>query len=287
MKVVVTGAGGKTGGLIVKKLLKQPDRFTSVVGTVRSKASAGSLVTEGLPESSVVEFDLAAAVEAAVDSSGGGNPALAGFTEALQGADAVVIATSGVPQIKYSSLIGVIAGRLVGRKSMPGFTWKQGQLPEQIDWLGQKVQIDAAKAAGVKQVVIISSMGGTDPNHFLNKMGNNANILQWKRKAEQYLIASGLTYTIIHPGGLLDEAGGVKQLVVGLDDKLLDHNPRNIPRADVAALAVGCIGLQEAENRSFDVVAAPVAAGESASNDYKGLLAGLVGSNDYSINSQA
>lgn len=43
-----------------------------------------------------------------------------------------------------------------------------------------------------------------DPNHFLNKMGNNGNILQWKRKAEQYLIASGLTYTIIHPGG---EAG--------------------------------------------------------------------------------
>jgi hypothetical protein len=26
-------------------------------------------------------------------------------------------------------------------------------------------------------------------------------LLQWKRKAEQYLIASGLNYTIIHPGG--------------------------------------------------------------------------------------
>jgi hypothetical protein len=32
--------------------------------------------------------------------------------------------------------------------------------PTQIDWLGQKVQIDAAKAAGVKQVVLVSSMGG-------------------------------------------------------------------------------------------------------------------------------
>jgi uncharacterized protein YbjT (DUF2867 family) len=70
----------------------------------------------------------------------------------------------------------------------------------QIDWLGQKVQIDAAKQAGVKQVIIISSMGGTDPNHMLNKLGNG-NILQWKRKAEQYLIASGVPYTIIHPGG--------------------------------------------------------------------------------------
>jgi uncharacterized protein YbjT (DUF2867 family) len=70
----------------------------------------------------------------------------------------------------------------------------------QIDWLGQKVQIDAAKAAGVKQVVLVSSMGGTDPNHPLNKLGDG-NILQWKRKAEQYLIASGIPYTIIHPGG--------------------------------------------------------------------------------------
>jgi hypothetical protein len=41
---------------------------------------------------------------------------------------------SGVPQIKYSSLFGVIAGRLIGRKNMPGFTWKKGELPEQVRW---------------------------------------------------------------------------------------------------------------------------------------------------------
>lgn len=28
-----------------------------------------------------------------------------------------------------------------------------------------------------------------------------ARVAQWKRKAEQYLIASGVPYTIIHPGG--------------------------------------------------------------------------------------
>jgi uncharacterized protein YbjT (DUF2867 family) len=30
-------------------------------------------------------------------------------------------------------------------------------------------------------------------------------ILLWKRRAERYLIDSGLNYTIIHPGGLIDE----------------------------------------------------------------------------------
>jgi uncharacterized protein YbjT (DUF2867 family) len=43
-------------------------------------------------------------------------------------------------------------------------------------------------------------MGGTQPDNFLNTMGNG-NILLWKRKAEEHLIASGIDYTIIHPGG--------------------------------------------------------------------------------------
>lgn len=52
--------------------------------------------------------------------------------------------------------------------------------------------------------------GGTQADHFLNQMGGNARILDWKRKAEQYLIASGLKYTIIHAGGerALRRAGG-------------------------------------------------------------------------------
>jgi hypothetical protein len=32
-------------------------------------------------------------------------------------------------------------------------------------------------------------------------------ILVWKAKAEDYLMKSGLTYTIIHPGGLIDKPG--------------------------------------------------------------------------------
>jgi uncharacterized protein YbjT (DUF2867 family) len=70
-----------------------------------------------------------------------------------------------------------------------------------VDWEGQKVQIDAAKAAGVRKIVLVSSMGITKADHYLNAIGD-AKILLWKRKAEEYLIASGLTYTILHPGGL-------------------------------------------------------------------------------------
>lgn len=130
VQVVVTGAGGRTGGLIVKKLLEEKDKFSSVTGTVRSKSSGSSkLASDGLQESSIVQFDLSAAAAAADDPA---NPAAAELAAVLRDADVLIICTSGVPQIKYASLIGVIAGRLVGRKSMPGFTWKQGQRPEQV-----------------------------------------------------------------------------------------------------------------------------------------------------------
>lgn len=132
MQVVVTGAGGRTGSLIVKNLLEAgSDKFT-VFGTVRSKqASSKATASAGLSDEQVVEFDLAAAA-ASANADVSDNPAAAALLGALQGADALIICTSGVPQIKYSSLIGVIAGKLVGRRNMPAFTWKKGEKPEQV-----------------------------------------------------------------------------------------------------------------------------------------------------------
>ena len=69
-------------------------------------------------------------------------------------------------------------------------------------------------------------MGGTQLDNFLNTMGGGgkigeANILLWKRKAEMYLVASGVDYTVVHPGGLLNKDGGKRELLVGMDDELL------------------------------------------------------------------
>jgi hypothetical protein len=41
----------------------------------------------------------------------------------------------------------------------------------QVDWRGQVAQIDAAKAAGVAHIILVSSAGGCDPHHFLNSIG--------------------------------------------------------------------------------------------------------------------
>lgn len=56
----------------------------------------------------------------------------------------------------------------------------------------------------MQHIVLVSSAGGCNPQHFLNhigpgEVGRRGNILNWKRGAEQHLIASGVTYTILQP----------------------------------------------------------------------------------------
>eukprot|EP00877_Chromochloris_zofingiensis_P011890 jgi/Chrzof1/6955/Cz02g05120.t1 len=273
MKVVVTGAAGRTGALVVQKLLQQPSKFTEVRAAVRGKQTASKLTQLGLPDSSIYAVDISKA-----DSNQ--------LQAVLSGTGALVICTSGVPQIKPLSLIPVFLAKLTGKQGVrPEFKWKEGQMPEQVDWLGQKAQIDAAKAAGLKQVVLVSSMGGTDPSNPLNNLGAG-NILQWKRKAEQYLMASGVPYTIIHPGGLVDEDGGKRQIVVDVDDVLLKRETKSIPRADVADIAVQCLGLQQALNRSFDAITLKAGEVDTVNKNVAELLNGMPKNCDYSINSQ-
>jgi uncharacterized protein YbjT (DUF2867 family) len=160
-----------------------------------------------------------------------------------------------------------------------------------VDWMGQKHQIDAIQkvAGGVinPHVVICSSMGGTNPENPLNKLGRKedgtgGNILLWKRKAEKYLIDSGLDYTIIHPGGLLDQEGGQRELVVGINDQALETDNRSIPRADVAALLIASLEFDSYKNRSFDARSKPVGEG-SITTDFDKLLKDLKGNCDYTL----
>lgn len=42
----------------------------------------------------------------------------------------------------------------------------------------------------------------------------------------------------LRPGGLLDKDGGLRELIVGKDDELLQTETKTIPRADVAEVCV-------------------------------------------------
>jgi hypothetical protein len=55
-----------------------------------------------------------------------------------------------------------------------------------------------------------------------------------------------LTYLL---GGLLDKPGGVRELVLDVNDTLLSRTTRSIPRADVAELCVQTLMHDDAKNR--------------------------------------
>jgi uncharacterized protein YbjT (DUF2867 family) len=162
LQVLVTGATGRTGALVVQKLRQRPEQFT-VRSFARSEPKANDL------------FGTTADIYIGDIS----NPA--DLQPALEGCDALVILTSAIPQMKTPPEPG----------QRPEFFYPEGGTPEQVDYQGQLNQIDAAKAAGVKHIVLVGSMGGTNEQHPLNRMANG-NILIWKRKAEAYLIDSGL-----------------------------------------------------------------------------------------------
>lgn len=227
----MTGATGRTGSIVLEKLRQQPDRFAPV-GFARS----GSKVEEQF--GSTEGFYIGDVTQ------------LSSLKGAIVGCQALVILTSAVPQMQPSAQPG----------ERPTFSFIAGGMPEQVDYLGQKYQIDAAVNAGVEHVVLVGSMGGTNENHPLNSIGNGK-ILVWKRKAEQYLIDSGIPYTIIRAGGLKDEPGGKRELLVDKDDRFLTNTPDGIPtvvpRADVAEVVLQALLEPNARNKAFDLIAKP------------------------------
>jgi len=260
LKVCVTGANGQTGSIVVRKLSerKAAGEAVSVVGIVRSEKSKQQLLKQ-LPSVDASDVKVVPGYEKDA------------LKEAMAGCDRLVILTSAKPKLVVSSLFGVMWNKYVMQKAgvKPSFYYQEGQEPKQVDWVCQKDQIDAAKDLGVKQVVLISSMGGTKPDHFLNTMGNG-NILLWKRKAEKYLVESGLKYTIIHPGGLLPHYGmtkegcdgGKRELLVETDDALLESDTRTIPREDVAEVTVQSLTTKEAIDTSWDLTSKKEGEGE-------------------------
>ena len=74
--------------------------------------------------------------------------------------------------------------------------------PYRVDYIGTQNLVNAAKAAGIKHFVLVSSLFVSRLFHPLNLFWL---ILFWKKQAEAYLRKSGLVYTIVRPGGLKDE----------------------------------------------------------------------------------
>jgi len=129
-----------------------------------------------------------------------------------------------------------------------------GGLPkdgQRADYLGNKNLIDAALKAGVQKFILVSSIGSGNSAVALPPpaLETLRPVLIEKAQAEEYLIASGLTYVIIRPGGLKSEPA--------TGNGVLTPDPTiagTIHRADVARLVCQCLESDQANNRVLSAV---------------------------------
>ncbi len=125
--------------------------------------------------------------------------------------------------------------------------------PYKVDYEGTKNLVDASKAKGIEQFVMVSSLCTSKFLHPLNLFWL---ILVWKKQGEEYLQNSGLTYTIVRPGGLKNE-DNADSIVMSSQDTLSEGS---IPRTKVAQVCVEAVFQPSARNKIVEIVAQPDAA---------------------------
>ncbi len=135
--------------------------------------------------------------------------------------------------------------------------------PEQVDAQGVS-NLVAVAPKDLQRFVFVSSCGvlrkDKPPYSLLNAFG----VLDAKQKGEEAIVRSGLPYTIVRPGRLIDgpytssdlntllqaKTGGKLAVVVGTGDTLTGQTSR----IDVAEACVECISNPSMEGKIFELV---------------------------------
>ncbi|MBD2441445.1 SDR family oxidoreductase [Nostoc sp. FACHB-110] len=129
-----------------------------------------------------------------------------------------------------------------------------GGLPtdvEKPDFPANQNLIDVAVKAKVQKFILVTSIGTGNSVGALSPqtLAVLQPVLVEKDKAEQHLIASGLTYTIIRPGGLKSEAA-TGNAVLTEDTSIIG----SINRADVADLVCQSLNSDRTNNKILSAV---------------------------------
>lgn len=137
--------------------------------------------------------------------------------------------------------------------------------PYQVDYEGTKNLVDVAQETGIEHFVMVSSLC---VSRFLHPLNLFFLILYWKQQAEAYLQDSGLTYTIVRPGGLKDDDTDSRALIMAPADTLFEGS---VSRQKVAQVCVEALYLPQSRNKIVEIVAQ-----ENANpQPYEALFAGV------------
>ena len=205
-RVAVSGASGKTGYRVAEELLNEGLE-------PRLLLRPGSVLPDQL--SSCDQQRLSLFDQQALD-------------RALQGVDALVIATGARPSVDLSG-------------------------PMRVDAWSVTSQVESCRRVGVNRVILVSSLCAGRWRHPLNLFGL---ILIWKRVGESALETSGLDWTVIRPGGLSEREDNVA--AEGIRCSGADQQDSNsIPRRLVARCCVEALLVPASIGRIIEVTSDP------------------------------
>jgi len=233
--VVVAGSTGQTGRRVLERLADKAG--LEVIGGVRNVEKA----TKALSETSTVVRGAMVQKVSSVDTSSVQlkhldvvMDSVDQLAETLSGADALIIATGFIP----------------------GNPFKMGDEAHKVDNIGTCRLIDAAKKAGIKKVVMVSSIltdakswgkEGSAGFKITNAFGG---VLDEKIVAEKYLRASGMDYTIVRPGGLKAKPP-TGALIISAENTL---ESGEISRDLVADVCVAALSDSKTSNKVLEII---------------------------------
>jgi uncharacterized protein YbjT (DUF2867 family) len=135
--------------------------------------------------------------------------------------------------------------------------------PEQVDAIGVR-HLVAAAPKSLQRFVFVSSCGVERKDKLPYSLLNGFGVLDAKQQGEQAIIQSGLPYTIVRPGRLIDgpftsydlntllraTTNSKYGVVLGTGDTLTGQTSR----IDVAAACVECLNNSATENQTFEII---------------------------------
>ncbi|WNF20882.1 SDR family oxidoreductase [Mesobacillus jeotgali] len=114
-----------------------------------------------------------------------------------------------------------------------------------VDLDGAVKTIEAAEQAGIDRFIMVSALQA-------NNRENWAEVIKpyyvAKHYADRALLQSGLNYTIIRPGGLLNDPG------TGKIEIAENIKTGSIPRIDVAKTIFACLNEKNTFKKAFDLI---------------------------------
>lgn len=149
-----------------------------------------------------------------------------------------------------------------GTTAFPSKRWDGDNTPERVDWEGVRNLVSVLPRS-LSRLILVSSVGVTKSNELPWSIMNLFGVLKYKKMGEDFVINSGLPYTIIRPGRLTDgpytsydlntllkaTAGERRAVLIGQGDKLVGE----VSRLVVAEACIQALEIDFTEGQIYEI----------------------------------